>query len=33
MNGLVLFLTNELINLSNEVRKKHPKIKEVKLEI
>ncbi|ORX59158.1 hypothetical protein BCR36DRAFT_317060 [Piromyces finnis] len=28
MNGLVLFLTNELINLSNEVRKKHPKIKE-----
>ncbi|ORX76084.1 hypothetical protein BCR32DRAFT_271491 [Anaeromyces robustus] len=28
MNGLVLFLTNELINLSNEVRKKHPSIKE-----
>jgi len=28
MNGLVLFLTNELINLSNEVRKKYPKIKE-----
>jgi len=29
MNGLVLILTNELINLSNEVRKKYPRIKEV----
>lgn len=29
MNGLVLFVTNELMNLSNEVKRKYPNIKKV----